>query len=221
MTTAQRLHYSRDHWEKQYNDCLKNSRAYEARVKRLPWREPLSERVVEVLASCRDRIKYAYVNGCAMATDPLRLDGVSFGRMLDDAKRQLRAEIDRKAKDLEHVEKLKHEVTKMFFSMYETQMYYRYVSASSFAGRHFYGLDLGEGRDTTVVRQVYYQPGRRAGKTFDHSQDAARYLEKGDDVLDHYDALLDMRERWGRADTWVERQVRKLKRIFHTNHKSK
>lgn len=213
MTEGQRLHYSRDHWEKQFNDCLKNSVAYEARVRFRKFRA--TEHEEEVLASCRDRIIQAYINGCAMATDPLRLDGISFGRMLDDAKRQLSAQIQERAKQIEHEEKLKAEIVKMFFSMYATQMYYRYVSASSFAGRLFYGLDFGEGRDTTVVRKIHIREGgRRYGKTAAQKAQV-RYLEKGEDVLDYYDAIAEFRERSGYYDTWSERLVKKLKRIFH------
>lgn len=96
MSEAERLHYSSNHWEKHFNDCLAGSQVYEVRVRRGEICSP--ERAAEVMASARDRIFHAYVNGCKMFNDPLRIAGISFGVMLDDAKRKLRQEIDAKFK---------------------------------------------------------------------------------------------------------------------------
>lgn len=206
MSEAERLHYSRDHWEKQFNDCINNSLVYEARVER--GEIASASRIQEVLASQRDRIFYAYVNGCKMSNDPLRISGLSFGVMLDDVKRKLLAQVDDQFKKQGYIDKLKAAITEQYFSMRATQLYYKYVSASSFAGLHYYGTDFGFGRDETVIHEIrYYQPGRRFGKTA-----RAEGLEKGEGVLDYYDAIAQYRQDHGYYDPWYIKAWKKFER---------
>jgi hypothetical protein len=111
------LHYSAKHWEKQRADIDRYIDRLNYIADRVsgrywnPWlheTEPVNpglqgttfdrlkklERIKELRASAGDRLKYAHVNAFTMANDPLRANGVSWGVMLDDLKKDLYTRIN-------------------------------------------------------------------------------------------------------------------------------
>lgn len=194
MSEAERLHYSSNHWEKHFNDCLAGSQVYEARVRRGEICSP--ERAAEVMASARDRIFHAYVNGCKMFNDPLRIAGISFGVMLDDAKRKLRQEIDAKFK------------TERFAKKFEWLIddYLTLISERP-QPKHAPGGPGLPPRGRMYIRDG----GRRFGKTAEQSAIVER-LEKGEDVMDYYDAIAQYRKDHGYYDPWYLKAWKKFKR---------